>query len=335
MTKAYDIVALSAICVDIQLQAEDAQLAAHGIKKGLSNLVSADTVAGIIAGQTPAITPGSPGANVAAGVALRGGKAALIGKIANDSHGKFFKTRVQGNSIHYTPLLAANDETATTALVVMTTPDKERSFAFAPGAGMQLQPEDIDAALMSNAKITYLDSYLWLTANGRDAVHHAATLAKQSGGLVALALNDAGVVAANQPGFLALAKSHADILVGDTKEFMTLFQTTTLEETLEAIRLSGKTASMTMGAKGAYVVEQGVATHVPANKIDPKLIVDTNGAGDQFAAGFLFGLAEGKPAPEAGRQGADWATAIIQHMGAEPRRPGPTPPASPTLKNQL
>jgi len=335
MTKTFDIVALSAICVDIQLQAEEAHLEKHGVKKGLSNLVTKETVAGIIAGQTPAITPGSPGANVAAGVAVRGGKAALIGKIANDKHGNFFKNRVQGNDIHYMPLLAANDETATTALVVMTTPDKERSFAFAPGAGMQLQPEDIDAALIGNANITYLDSYLWLTENGKDAVHHAASLAKQSGGLVALALNDAGVVAANQPAFLALAKSHADILVGDTKEFMTLFQTATIEDTLEAIRLSGKTASMTMGAKGAYVVENGVATHVPANKIDPALIIDTNGAGDQFAAGFLFGLAQGKAAPEAARQGADWATAIIQHMGAEPRRPANTATAAkePTLKN--
>lgn len=333
MQKTYDVVALSAICVDIQMKADDSHLANHGVQKGLTNLVSPQTVADIVAGHQPAITPGSPGANVAAGVALRGGSAALIGKIANDDHGNFFKSRVQGNNIHYTPLLAANDETSTTAVLVMTTPDKERTFAFAAGAGMKLQPEDIDATLISRAKITYLDSYLWLTESGKDAVHHAADLAKKSGGLVALALNDAGVVAANQPAFLALAASHADILLGDQKEFMALFQTATLEETLAAIVASGKTASLTMGAKGAYAVENGVAQHVPANKIDPALIIDTNGAGDQFAAGFLYGLASGKPAAEAARQGADWATEIIQHMGAEPKRPENAAPAPRNLKN--
>ncbi len=333
MTKKYDVVALSAICVDIQLKADDAHLESHGVKKGLSNLVTPQTVADIVAGHAPHISPGSPGANVAAGVALRGGNAALIGKIANDVHGNFFKTRVQNNGIAFTPLLSANDETATTAVLVMTTPDKERTFAFASGAGYELQPEDIDAALIGNAKITYLDSYLWLSQTGKDAVHQAAELAKQSGGLVALALNDAGVVGRNQPAFLALAKSHADILVGDQKEFATLFGTATLEDTMDAIKASGKTASMTMGAKGAYIFEAGAAVHVPANPIAREKIIDTNGAGDQFAAGFLYGLASGKSPVDAGKQGADWATDIIQHMGAEPQVGRNAAPAARNLKN--
>jgi len=335
--KTYDVVALSAICVDIQLKAPDEHLSAHGVKKGLTNLVTPQTVADIVSGHNPNITPGSPGANVVAGVALRGGNAALIGKIANDDNGNFFKTRVQNNGIVYTPLLSANDATNTTAVLVVTTPDKERTFAFAAGAGMELAPEDVDAKLIAASKITYLDSYLWLTPNGKDAVHHAAELAKQSGGLVALALNDAGVVGRNQQAFLALALSHADILVGDQKEFATLFGTATLDETMDAIKASGKTASMTMGAKGAYVFENGTAAHVPANKIDPAKIVDTNGAGDQFAAGFIYGLASGKSIVDAGKQGADWATDIIQHMGAEPKvgKNAAPAPNSGNLKNQL
>ena len=333
MTKKYDVVALSAICVDIQLKADDAHLENHGVKKGLTNLVTPQTVAEITAGLAPHISPGSPGANVAAGVALRGGNAALIGKIANDGHGNFFKTRVQNNGIAFTPLLSANDDTATTAVLVMTTPDKERTFAFSAGAGYELAPDDIDGAMIASAKITYLDSYLWLSETGKDAVHHAAEVAKQSGSLVALALNDAGVVGRNQQAFLKLALSHADILVGDQKEFGALFGTATLEETMAAVKASGKTASMTMGAKGAYVFENGVETHVPANPIAREKIIDTNGAGDQFAAGFLYGLASGKTAPEAGKQGADWATDIIQHMGAEPKVGRNAAPAAHNLKN--
>ncbi|HYD17333.1 MAG TPA: adenosine kinase [Patescibacteria group bacterium] len=315
--KKYDVVALGAIVVDLQGTADDAHLEAHGIKKGLSNLVSHETVAKVSDNRIAARTPGGPGTSVAAGVALRGGSSALIGKIANDDHGNYLAARLQGHGIEFTPLLSSS--TGTTAVLALTTPDRERSFAFAAGASMELTPEDIDAKLIAQAKITYLDSYLWLTPNGKDTVHHAADLAKQNGGKVALALNDAHVVAANQPGFLALATSHADILVGDRGEFMALFKTVTLEETLEKMKALGVTAAITAGAAGAYIVEDGTVTHVPAKTIDKTLIVDTNGAGDQFAAGFLYGLAQGKPAAEAGGIGAEWASDVIRHFGAEPK----------------
>jgi sugar/nucleoside kinase (ribokinase family) len=332
-TRKFDVLALSAICVDLQLKTTDEHIDAHGLKKGLTNLVDSAVLQSLIKDRDCAVSPGSPGVNVVSGVALRGGKAALIGKTANDDHGAFLHRRLQGHGVDYTPLLSARPETATTGVLVLTTPDKERSFAFAAGAGMELAPEDIDESLIAQAKIVYLDSYLWLTENGKDAVHHAAALAQQSGSMVAVALNDAQLVSRNRAAFLALVSTHADILVGDKKEFMALFGTKTLEDTIAAIQQSGCKAALTLGAKGAYVVEGQTAVHVPALKINSDKIIDTNGAGDQFAAGFLYGIAQELPLADCAQQGARWASDIIRHMGAEPRtgknapQKSPAPPA--------
>lgn len=315
--KPYDVVALSALCVDIQSAVPESEITRHGLKKGLTNQVSPETVRAITLGDDAIKTPGSPGGNVAGGIALRGGKVALIGKIANDEAGVFITRRLQSHDVDFTPVVSNKPDSATNAVMVLTTPDRERSFAFASGAAYELAPEDIDGTLIAKAKITYLDSYLWLSDSGQDAVAHAAALAKQSGGKVAMALNDAALVARNQEKYLALAKSHADILVGDRKEFMALFGVDSFEAAAEKAAAHGFTAAITAGAKGADVIENGVLTHVPARKIEN--IVDTNGAGDQFAAGFIYGLAEGKSAPDSAAQGALWASEVIQHRGAEPQ----------------
>ena len=315
-SKTFDVVALSALCVDIQSAVPDAELAKHHLAKGLSNPVSPETVQAIKLADDAIKTPGSPGGNVVGGIALRGGQAALIGKIGTDSHGVFLTARLKKHDVAFTPVVA-DDGTATSSVLVLTTPDKERSFAFSNGAGLKLSPEDIDENLIKQAKITYLDSYLWLSDSGQDAVHHAAALAKKNDSKVAMALNDKALVSKHRDRYLALAETHADILVGDGKEFMTLFNTQTVEDTLDKLAQGGFTAALTVGAKGAYVVENGTVDHIPAKKVGN--IIDTNGAGDQFAAGFLYGLAQGKSAVESGGIGAAWASDIIQHRGAEPR----------------
>lgn len=334
--KPYDVVALSALCVDIQSAVPESEISRHGLKKGLTNLVSAETIHAIELGDDALKTPGSPGGNVAGGIALRGGKVALIGKIANDNAGLFLTERLQKHGVDFTPVVSTNPQTATNAVMVLTTPDRERSFAFASGAAYELAPEDIDESLIAQAKITYLDSYLWLSQSGQEALHHAAALARQSGGKVAMALNDAALVARNQEKYLALALQHADILVGDRKEFMALFGVSTFEDVAAKVAAHGFTAAITAGAKGADVIENGIMTHVPARKVEN--LVDTNGAGDQFAAGFIHGLSQGKSAPDSAAQGAFWASEVIQHRGAEPQVgknarpaavvPPPAPPPS-------
>jgi sugar/nucleoside kinase (ribokinase family) len=315
--KKYDVLALSALCVDAQVRGDDELLQRHGLVKAVSNDVGAEALKRITADPDLPRTAGSPGANIAMGIALRGGNAALIGKLANDPLGEFFAARVKSFGVEYTAVLAEGADTGTTFIMVVTTPDKERTFACYNGAGLMLAPDDVDAAAISNAKITYLDSYLWLSESGRETVWHAAGLAKQSDSLVALSLNDRHIVQKNREEFFDLATTHADILVGDLKEFCALFGTSTLEETAAEVGKYGLTASITAGAKGAYVIADGVMTHVPAQKIEQ--VVDTSGAGDAFAAGFLYGLSQGKAAPDAAAIGASWAAEIIQHFGAEPR----------------
>lgn len=331
--KKYDVVALSALCVDAQVPGDDELLEQHKLVKAASNDVGAEALKRITADPDLPKTAGSPGANIAMGIALRGGNVALIGKIANDPLGEFFAARVQSFGVEYTAVLAEGADIGTTFIMVVTTPDKERTFACYNGAGLMLAPEDVDAAAVGNAKITYLDSYLWLSESGRDTVWHAAGLAKQSDGLVALSLNDKHIVEKNREEFFDLATTHADILVGDLKEFGALFGTTTLEETAAEVRKYGLIASITAGAKGAYVIEDGVMTHVPACKVER--IVDTSGAGDAFAGGFLYGLSQGKTAPEAGAIGASWAADIIQHPGAEPKIGKNTGPSVPGMKPSL
>jgi sugar/nucleoside kinase (ribokinase family) len=323
--KQYDIVALTAICVDIRIESTDEALKEYGVVKGDSTVVGADIFKKILTGHENDRAAGSAGGNVAAGIALRGGQSAIIGKIANDANGAFFAKRVAQNDIHYEPVYSANKSTATTAVAALITPDKERSFAFLPGAGAELTPEEVEGqrGLIANAKITYLDSYLWLSESGKAAVHHATDLARESGSRVAVALNSASVVAQNQAGFLALIKK-GDILVGDKQEFANLLGMETFEETkaLDALRKLGVTASITAGAAGAFVFDGGEHSKlefVPSLKIPKEKIADTNGAGDQFAAGFIYGLANGKNVVEAGKQATTWAAAVIQHAGAEPR----------------
>lgn len=314
--KKYDVVAVGAITVDMQMEAADELLAKHGIEKSLSNVVTLERLEALVENAFLLKSAGGPGSNVVTGIASRGGSAALIGKIGNDPHGQFFHERMELHGVSYTPLLPANEDTPTTSILVLMTPDRERTFAALLGAGVELCPEDIDHSLISQAKVVYLDSYLWLSDTGREAIFHAAETASRHGAIVAIALNDARIVAQNREALLALAQAHGDILLGDRREFMALFGALTLEDAFEAVKGLGCLASVTAGAKGAYACENGLVLHIPPQTVEK--IVDTNGAGDQYAAGFLYGIARGMSAAESGAIGAAWAAEIIQKVGAEP-----------------
>ncbi len=316
--KIYDVVSIGSVAVDLQLDAPDSLIEEHGIQKSFSNMITREKQDLMFKDRTADLrkSAGGPSSNVAMGVAAHGGSAALIGKVSNDDHGNFFTSRMLAHGVSFLPLLPANDNMPTTSILVLMTPDRERTFAAVLGSGVHLAPEDIDRDIIAKAKIVYLDSYLWLSDAGRETVHHAAAVAKQLGAKVAIGINDARVVEQNREAFQALIKSHGDIILGDRREFMTLFNTQTIEEAFDEARKLGCIASVTAGGKGSYALENGVVSHIGTQKVDK--IVDTNGAGDQYAAGFLYGLAQGLPAAEAGEIGSKWAAEIIQKIGAEP-----------------
>lgn len=317
----YDVVSLTAICVDVRIEVTDEALKGYGLEKGDSYTVKQEVLDAIMAapGEKQLIA-GSAGGNVAAGIALRGGKSAIIGKIANDDNGAFFQKRAKANDVHYEPIYSTNKDTPTTCVTALITPDKDRTFAFLPGAGAELTAEEVEGQrdLIANAKITYIDSYLWLSENGKEAVQQAVELARKAGSRVALALNSARVVEENRDAFLAMIKS-SDVLLGDQNEFAKLLGTDNLGATVDALKKIGCTASITAGKAGAHVLAADKLFFIPSLGVPKEKIVDTNGAGDSFASGFIYGLAEGKGPAEAGNQGATWAAAVIQHAGAEPR----------------
>ncbi len=315
--KKYDIVAVSALCLGIQVKADDEMLKKSALQKIFSNAVSAGKLKKLAQGDILSKAPGSPGCNVATGIVLRGGIAAIIGKVANDNNGTFVAERIAVNGVTYAPVISDKPKAVTTCVLALTTPDKERTFAFVDSAAGHLAPEDIDVSLIAKSKITYLDSFLWDTDSGANAVRFAAAEAKREGGVVAIALNEARLVARKREHYLALAQSHGDVLLGDQREFSQLFGTSTFEETVEAVHKLGCIAAITAGEMGAYIVDAKTVTFIPSIKVEK--VVDTNGAGDAFAAGFLFGLAQGKSPCRCGRQGALWASEIIQHIGAEPK----------------
>lgn len=314
--KIYDVVAIGSLTVDLQMDAHDGHLETHGIEKSLSNIITRDHQDAITGAEAVRRSAGGPASNVAMGIAAHGGSAALAGKIGNDDHGSFFVSRMEAHGVHFTPLLPADGTTPTTSILVLMTPDRERTFAAVLGAGVQMTPEDVDHNLIEKAKIVYLDSYLWLSDSGRETVHHAAAAAKQYGAKVAIGINDAKVVEKNREAFLALIETHGDIILGDKREFMTLFNVATIEEGFEKANALGIIASVTAGSKGAFASENGTVTHIGTKKVEK--IMDTNGAGDQYAAGFLYGIAQGLSAEQAGHYGSQWASEIIQKIGAEP-----------------
>lgn len=322
--KPFDVVALGAIAVDLQVEAHENTIDDHGLQKSFTNTVSPEKQAIIAAsgGTLVLRAAGGAGGNVVCGIAAHGGSAALVGKIGNDDHGQFYANRMREHGVHYQPLLPADGTIPTTSIMVLMTPDRERTFAFVPGAGVHLTPDDIDESLIAQAKIVYLDAYLWLSETGRHTVHHAADVAKGLGTKVAIAINDAKLTEINRVALLDLAQKHGDIIVGDRREFMALMGTDNLDDAFALAKtlLPHCVISVTAGAKGALIFDQGTVTAVPAVKVEK--IADTNGAGDQFAAGLLHGLATGKTPVEAAHQGAHWAAEIIQKIGAEPHLRG-------------
>jgi sugar/nucleoside kinase (ribokinase family) len=314
--KTYAVTAVASLTVDVSITGTDTLLNTHGLAKGLSTEMPTQKLYALIAEHIDNRSPGGPGCNVANGIALRGGKAAMIAKIGKDIMGAWLTQRVNENGTYFMPV--AHPEASTTLLAAIATPDGERTFAHPDNAaGYHLGPEDIDEELVKNSSIVYLDSYLLFNESGREATRQAAEIAKQHGTRVAIALNNVPLVLENREALLKLARETKAILLGDQNEFMALYNKPNLGETMLAVNDDKLTAAITMGKQGAQIIHENTLYHVPANKIDN--VIDTNGAGDQFAAGFLYGMATGMSAPDSGRQGALWASQVIQHKGAEPK----------------
>src|SRR5262245_38251547 len=312
----HDVVGIGNAIVDIIGRCDDAFLAKFGRTKGSMELVDAATVLKLYDAMGPAIEiSGGSVANTMVGVSSFGGKAGFIGKTADDQFGEIFRHDIRAAGVTFTTPPASGGEPTGRSLILVT-PDGQRTMNTALGVSPQLGGGEVDADLIRSARILYLEGYLFDRPEAKAAFRQAAEIAAKAGRQVALSLSDPFCVDRHRPEFLELVKRSVDILFANESEIASLYQTQSFDAAAEQAHRDTKLAALTRSEKGSVILGGGKTIAIPAAPVAK--VVDTTGAGDLFAAGFLFGVATGKDLETAGRLGSLAAAEIISHVGARP-----------------
>jgi len=312
-TAKFDVTAIGNAIVDVIAQADDALLAAHSLPKGAMNLIDADMAEKLygIMGAGKEASGGSAG-NTIAGIAMLGGKAAYIGKVADDQLGKIFTHDIRAVGVTYdTPPLTGGLPTARSLIFV--TPDAQRTMQTFLGACTQLGPEDVNMDHIRSSKVVYMEGYLWDLPRAKQAMLNAALKAKESGVKVSLTLSDSFCVGRFRDEFLELAEKYVDILFANESEILSLYQTEDFDTALAQVKKHCEIAALTRSEKGSVVVN-GDEVHVIAAEPGVK-VVDTTGAGDAYAAGFLYAYTQGLDLKTCGKLGGAMAAKVISQYG--------------------
>lgn len=319
MSQAQDVVGLGNAIVDVIAHAEDAFLAAEGMAKGAMTLIEAERAETLYARMGPGVeSSGGSAANTMAGIASLGGRAAFIGKVKDDQLGAIFAHDIRAAGVAFRTR-PARGGAPTARCLIFVTPDAQRTMNTYLGASVELGPEDVDEALIAAAQVTYLEGYLWDRPRAKDAFRKAARIAHEAGRKVALTLSDPFCVERHRAEFQELVRGPVDILFANEAEIRALWQVRDFDAALSATRGLVQIAALTRSEKGSVVLSNGKTESVPAEPV--QRVMDTTGAGDLFAAGFLHGLTQGRPPAEAARIGAIAAAEVIAHVGARPERP--------------
>ena len=314
----YDVLCIGNAIVDIIARCEDDFLVDQEITKGGMTLIDMVRAEELYASMGPAIeASGGSAGNTAAGIASFGGKAAYFGKVADDHLGKVFRHDIKAIGVDFdTPSLDYGEMTARSMIFV--TPDGERSMNTYLGACTKLSAKDIEADVVKDSAIIYFEGYLWDPADAKVAIREAAALAHESGRKVAMTLSDAFCVDRYRDEFLELIRSNTvDIVFANESELRSLYQTADLQTAMAAIREDCELSAVTMGAEGSFVVTRERTGKIDAHPVDD--VVDTTGAGDLYAAGFLYGLTNGRELDECAVLGGLAAAEVIQQIGPRPQ----------------
>jgi len=311
-----DVVGIGNAIVDVLSQADEAFLVTHGLAKGSMTLIDGNRAKGLYAAMGPGIeVSGGSAANTMAGLTSLGGKGAFIGKVRNDQLGGIFQHDIRAAGVGFeTPI--ATDGPPTARCLIFVTPDAQRTMNTYLGAAVELAPADLDEAAIARAKVTYMEGYLWDPPNAKAAFQEAARMAHDAGRKVALSLSDSFCVERHRDSFLELIGGHVDILFANETEICALFQVADFDRALQETRGHCEIAALTRSAKGSVVLADGEVCMVDAAPVDK--VIDTTGAGDLYAAGFLYGYTQGKGLDDCGRIGALAAAEILSHYGARP-----------------
>ncbi|MBV2142318.1 adenosine kinase [Falsochrobactrum sp. TDYN1] len=313
----FDVLCIGNAIVDIIARTDDAFLETNGIIKGAMNLIDADRAELLYSRMGPAteMSGGSAG-NTAAGIANLGGRAAYFGKVATDHLGRIFAhdIRAQGVAFDTRPL---EKGTPTARSMIFVTSDGERSMNTYLGACVELGPEDVETSKVADARVTYFEGYLWDPPRAKEAIVLAAKIAHEHGRQIAMTLSDPFCVDRYRNEFLDLMRSRTvDLVFANEDEAKSLYQTGSLDEAVEAMRKDCPLSIITRSENGAVVVTSDQTIKVPAIEIDK--LVDTTGAGDLYAAGFLYGYTKERSLEDCARLGSLAAGTIIQQMGPRP-----------------
>jgi len=313
-----DVVGVGNALVDVLSHAGDEFLRRQGLVKGTMQLVDETRARDLYAAMGSGIeVSGGSAANTIVGVAGFGGRAHYVGKVRNDQLGEVFSHDLRSVGVGYTTPVATDGPSTGRCLIVVT-PDAQRTMSTYLGASSRLGPADVDKRLIERAQIVYLEGYLFDPPDAQEAFRMAADVAHAAGRKVALTLSDPFCVDRHREAFRDLVERHVDILFANEAEICALYEVGDFEGAVARVRGQCDVAALTRSERGSVIIA-GERTHViEAERVSK--VVDTTGAGDLYAAGFMVGLSRGRPLPTCGRLGALAAAEVISHVGARPMR---------------
>jgi sugar/nucleoside kinase (ribokinase family) len=315
----YDVVGIGNAIVDIIGRCDDVFLHKHDLRKGFMRLVDAHEAERLYALLGPGTErSGGSAANTIAGLASFGARSTFIGRVAEDQFGEVFAHDIRAIGVAFnTPPATSGAPTA--VCIIFVTPDGERTMNTFLGASTELGPQEIDEALIKSAQVTYLEGYLFDKPAAKEAFRRAADIAAKAGRKTALTLSDAFCVDRHRDDFRKLVHHGVDILFANEKEITALYEVNRFEEAVTAVRRDCEIAVLTRSELGSVIVTERATIDIRPEPV-PR-VVDVTGAGDLYAAGFLFGLTRGLSLADCGRLGSLAAAEVIGHIGARPEQP--------------
>ena len=312
----FDVVGIGNALVDIISHVEDRFIDEHGLVKGAMTLVDTDRALALHRSLGTSVEmSGGSAANTVCGVASLGGRAAYIGKVSDDDLGGAFGHDLLAVGVRFAPGGPA-DGVPTGRCIIAVTDDAERTMNTYLGASSLLTPADVDTDVVTAARVLYMEGYLYDRPEAKEAFRHAARASHDAGRLVSLTLSDSFCVDRHRDDFRALVTDEVDLLFGNADELIALYETDSFDEAVAAVRADCRLAAITLGARGSIVVTHDDVVEVPA--VGVPHVVDTTGAGDLFAAGFLFAHTRGDDLASCAHIGAIAAAEVISHVGPRP-----------------
>jgi len=314
--RTYDVVGIGNSIVDIIARCDDAFLSKNDLTKGFMRLIPAGEAGRLYEAMGPAIErSGGSAANTVAGLASFGAKCGFIGRVAADQFGGIFRHDIRSLGVAYNTR-PVDDGEPTARCLILVTPDGERTMNTFLGVSVGFTTVDLDASLIEAAKIVYLEGYLFDRDEAKEAFKEAARIARGSGAKVALTLSDAFCVDRHRADFRTFINEGTDIIFANEKEITSLYEVNSFEEAADAVLSECELAVLTRSAEGSVIVSGGETITIEPEPVHA--VVDVTGAGDLYAAGFLYGLTQGLALQTCGQLGSLAAAEVISHFGARP-----------------